>query len=103
MNQPEEKISELVYESLKQDFSDVLGIDFKFVDEAFNEDSAWENILDERDEKEVDFARDYSKNYAHGTAGHNRLMLIAKLSNLLDAYEEIVDRLIRAADKGIIG
>jgi hypothetical protein len=43
----------------------------------------WLNELDERQRKEVAFACVYRDHYAHGTDGHNRLLLIAKLFDLL--------------------
>jgi hypothetical protein len=45
---------------------------------------AWETHLNERELKEVNFCREYAKNFAHGTDGHSRLMLIAKMAELLD-------------------
>jgi hypothetical protein len=43
----------------------------------------WISQLTEREQKEVAFARVYAEQFAHGTAGHNRLLLIAKLADLL--------------------
>ena len=42
----------------------------------------WEKALDERQQKEVAFARDYTINYHHGTDGHSRLTLIERLERL---------------------
>ncbi|MGB1286095.1 MAG: hypothetical protein ACPG7F_06145 [Aggregatilineales bacterium] len=47
-------------------------------------DTTWTDELTEREQKEVEFALLYAANFQHGTAGHNRLMLIAKLANLLN-------------------
>lgn len=47
--------------------------------------TTWTDDLDPRQQKELDFARTYATQYAHGTDGHSRLMLIAKLAELLDA------------------
>jgi hypothetical protein len=44
----------------------------------------WMNELDERQQKELMFARMYAKDFAHGTDGHHRLLLIAKLAAMLD-------------------
>lgn len=46
---------------------------------------SWTDELNERQIKEVDFALVYDNSFNHGTAGHNRLLLIAKLAELLDA------------------
>lgn len=46
--------------------------------------SGWQDNLDERQRKEVALARIYAADFAHGTDGHNRLLLIAKLADLLD-------------------
>jgi len=45
----------------------------------------WTDGLDPRQQQELDFARTYATKYAHGTDGHSRLMLIARLAELLDA------------------
>lgn len=44
--------------------------------------SIWENFT-EHEMDEITFATMYSRNFAHGTSGHNQLMLIAKLAQLL--------------------
>lgn len=51
----------------------------------------------EREQKEIDFCKTYASYYAHGTNGHNTMMIVAKLSQLLDSIHYIVD------DKGRIG
>jgi hypothetical protein len=48
----------------------------------------WLNQLDERQRKEVALACTYRDHYAHGTDGHNRLLLIAKLFDLLCEYSK---------------
>lgn len=45
---------------------------------------AWMERLDERDQKEIGFARTYAKHFHHGTAGHLAYLLIDKLAYLLD-------------------
>jgi hypothetical protein len=51
----------------------------------------WMKELDDRQRKEVEFARLYAGQFGHGTDGHNRLLLIAKLATLLDdGYGELV-------------
>lgn len=47
----------------------------------------WKQILDERQQKELEFAELYAKEFHHGTDGHNRLLLLAKLSELLTRIE----------------
>lgn len=47
----------------------------------------WHNLLDDRQFKEVIFATFYAQNFNHGTAGHNRLLLIAKLASIIDTME----------------
>ena len=37
--------------------------------------------------QELDFARMYDQHFHHGTDGHSRLVLIAKLAELLDEKE----------------
>lgn len=45
---------------------------------------SWEDTFDSRQLKEIEFARHYAANFAHGTTGHNQMMIIAKLADLLD-------------------
>jgi hypothetical protein len=47
----------------------------------------WMAQLDERQNKEVMFALTYARQFAHGTDGHHRLLLIAKLVELLNKVE----------------
>jgi len=51
--------------------------------------------LDERQRKEVSFARDYALNFKHGTAGHTRLLLIAKLADMIDIMESNIENILR--------
>lgn len=51
----------------------------------------WTDSLTERQIKEVQFARDYVKNFNHGTNGHNALVLIALMADILDSYDESTD------------
>jgi len=44
----------------------------------------WRTELDERQQKEVELARLYARDFAHGTDGHSRLMLIERLAGMLD-------------------
>jgi hypothetical protein len=47
----------------------------------------WLDALDDRQQKEVEFSRVYTSMYHHGTDGHHRMLLIAKLAGLLDTTE----------------
>jgi hypothetical protein len=48
----------------------------------------WPQLLDDRQRKELELARLYdTDDFRHGTDGHNRLLLIAKLASLLDRVE----------------
>lgn len=40
--------------------------------------------FDRRQQLEIQFAQTYVAEYNHGTTGHNQLVLIAQMSNLLD-------------------
>jgi hypothetical protein len=44
----------------------------------------WQSLLDERQRKEISFAQIYAREYNHGTTGHNQLLLINRLVELLD-------------------
>lgn len=45
----------------------------------------WQARLEKRQRREIAFARLYARDFNHGTAGHNRLLLIAGLAGMLDA------------------
>jgi hypothetical protein len=47
----------------------------------------WKKLLDERQQKELEFAELYAADFHHGTDGHNRLLLLAKLSEMLTRIE----------------
>jgi len=47
-------------------------------------DSDWRTLVDERQRKEIALAEVYARDFNHGTTGHNQLMLIARLAELLD-------------------
>jgi hypothetical protein len=49
----------------------------------------WTLALDDRQRKELQLARYYAQNLAHGTDGHHRLLLIAKLAEMLDACHNV--------------
>lgn len=48
---------------------------------------SWMQLLDDRQRKEVEFAHIYAKDFKHGTDGHNRLLLIDALVNMLNRAE----------------
>lgn len=47
----------------------------------------WEELLNARELNEVHLAHTYATAFAHGTTGHNQLMLIHKLASYLDQLE----------------
>ena len=49
---------------------------------------SWWINFDERQLKEIAFARVYVQQFNHGTDGHNAKLIIAKLADLLDAKKE---------------
>lgn len=49
----------------------------------------WTKVLDNRQLSEVRLARMYARHFAHGTAGHHRLMMIAQLADLLDRADPV--------------
>lgn len=54
-------------------------------------------LFDERQQKEIEFASLYAANFSHGTDGHHRLLLIAKMAEFLETLvedQETVDFLI---------
>jgi hypothetical protein len=57
-------------------------------DTVFEGHINWRDVLDNRQRKEVEFSESYARDYGHGTTGHNALMLIAKMSEMLDAVQD---------------
>ena len=51
-------------------------------------DGEWEPVFNERELNEIMFAIEYATNFNHGTAGHNRLLLIYKMCLVLDVMEK---------------
>ena len=74
----------------------------KIINHILNGES-WDDLTDDRQQKEVQFARVYASEYAHGTNGHNQYILIAKLSELLDVYEDVIEKVIRYSKTGQTG
>jgi hypothetical protein len=50
-------------------------------------DKSWENHFTPREIQEIKFAEIYAKDFAHGTTGHNALMIIAKMAALLNGQK----------------
>jgi hypothetical protein len=46
--------------------------------------ASWRKVLDDRQRKAIAFAETYVHEFNHGTVGHNDLVLIARLAELLD-------------------
>ena len=49
---------------------------------------SWTIKFSEREMKEIRFAQLYARDYDHGTAGHNRLVVIAKMADMLDQDDQ---------------
>jgi hypothetical protein len=54
----------------------------------------WREIFDDRQQKEIALAEIYARDFAHGTTGHNALLVIAKMAAMLDK----LDARVRKAD-----
>lgn len=48
----------------------------------------WFNELETRQQDQVRFSRLYARDFHHGADGHNNMMIIARLAEKLDEYEE---------------
>lgn len=55
--------------------------------------------LSDREQREVELANVYATVFAHGTDGHSRLMLIAKLSHIIGDFEKELSELKKNAEK----
>lgn len=53
-----------------------------------DEQANWSTILTERARMEVKFAQVYATDFHHGTSGHNALMLIDQLADLLNRIQK---------------
>lgn len=51
-------------------------------------DGGWLTLFSDRETKEILFAQLYAKDFNHGTTGHNQLLVIAKLCEMLTRIEE---------------
>lgn len=47
----------------------------------------WRDMLDERQQKEVEFSEIYARDYHHGTDGHNSKLIITKMAEILDGLQ----------------
>lgn len=56
-------------------------------------EAEWMNLLDDRQKKELSFAKSYKYNFSHGTDGHHRLCLIALLAEIIDGQEQYIHTL----------
>lgn len=51
--------------------------------------SNWRDKLDERQQKELELAIVYARDFHHGTTGHSQFMLIAHMAKVLDATAQV--------------
>jgi hypothetical protein len=61
----------------------------------------WRQLFDARQLKEIDFAQVYAKEFNHGTDGHNRLLLIDRMTKVLDTLHlepEFLDKVKELLD-----
>lgn len=49
-----------------------------------DQEPEWMKDLTERERKEIEFCRVYADSFNHGTDGHTRLLMVAKLAKMLD-------------------
>jgi hypothetical protein len=50
----------------------------------------WRKNFDERELKEIEFCTVYSKQFGHGTLGHNIRNIVTKMVSILDNAESII-------------
>lgn len=51
---------------------------------AGDTNTTWRHLLDKRQQEELRLAETYRDDFTHGTDGHHRLMLVARLAEILD-------------------
>jgi hypothetical protein len=54
--------------------------------------------LDDRQVAEIEFAKTYAETFHHGTDGHSRLMLIAKLAWFIEEIGKLANQEVAHAD-----
>ncbi len=57
---------------------------------AFGVNDGWFGHFDERQQAQIRFAVLYAKDFHHGADGHNNMMIIAKMVELLGGIFEVV-------------
>lgn len=50
----------------------------------------WRDLLDERQQKQVEWSQLYAKDYHHGDEGHNSKLIIAKMADMLDSMSRSI-------------
>ena len=50
----------------------------------------WHKNFDERQLKEIAFARVYVNHFKHGTDGHNSKLIVARFADMMDQVEEML-------------
>ena len=54
--------------------------------------SQWRDIFfNERERKQIEFAKVYCRDFKHGAIGHNDMVIIAKLAELIDLKDKEID------------
>lgn len=59
-------------------------IQMEIEEETSAKEPEWLSLLTDREKDEVKLAQLYAKEFNHGTDGHNRLILIAKLVDIIN-------------------
>ena len=49
--------------------------------------SRWRDQFSLREQKEIELCMEYERRFAHGTTGHNAMMILAKQARILDEME----------------
>jgi hypothetical protein len=59
----------------------------------------WRSDFDPREQKEIQLAELYAREFHHGTTGHNDLMIIANMSKMLDTVASTVEDPVQLAEQ----
>jgi hypothetical protein len=60
-------------------------ITWELVKAALSGGGDWKDLMDARQVKEISYDHIYATNFSHGTDGHNARLIIARLSDIIDA------------------
>lgn len=59
----------------------------------------WRGRFNDRDIKQIEFSRFYKSQFAHGATDHNSMCIIAEMSYILDAFDDVLKEKTALVDR----